>query len=166
MLLKWPKSSSLRTHKFKRCSISAWQHFMPLAPISNHLKRRALLSTTVHQHRLIATHCSLIRRVLRPSSVHRSLLCNAPLCSGMPLCSHVPHARDADKCTAHRNASFGKRYAISAASVDTLRVCATRLPAPCAPNSRITRLLQWNSDQVRYIFGMTMLTIFFSAQGR
>ena len=112
----------------------------------------------VHRHRLIATCHSLIHLVpLRLRSDHCSPLRNAPLHSDVPLCNHGLHARDADECTGHRSVN-------SIRPLVTVAECATRHPAPYTPISRTTRLLQSHSDGTRYIAGIILLTVFFSAQ--
>ena len=145
---------------------------MPLALSSDRFEcryRMALLSTTVHQHRihqLIVTRCWLIHRVhLQLRSDRRSPLCNAPLHSDVPLRNHGPHARDTDECTAHLSVNSARPLVTVAENVE-LSLCATLHPAPYAPGSRTTRLLQSHSDRTRYIAGMMLLTIFFSAQAR
>ena len=78
-----------------------------VSPNSVRFERRyriVLPPTTVHRHRLIAIRRSLIRRVpLRLCFNRRSPLRNALLRSDVPLCSHGPHALDADKYTGYLN---------------------------------------------------------------
>ena len=138
---------------------------MLLAPKSDRFERRyrmALLSMTVHQHRLISTRCSLIHLVpLRLNSDRRSPLRNAPLLSDVPLRNQGPHARDVDECTGDLSVDSVRALVTVAENVDTL--CATRHPAPYAPVSRTIRLLQSYRDRTRYIAGIILLTIILSA---
>ena len=126
---------------------------------------RALPLMIVHRLRLIATRGSLIHPVpLQVRSDCRSPLRNAPLGSDVPLHNHKLHAQDADVCTGHRSVNSDKPLVIVAANMDTLSQCATPHPAPCASVSRTTRLLQSHNNRRRYIAGMILLIVFFSAQ--